>query len=133
MPDTIYYKTGLDVRAQVLSVHDRRNGVGQPVFGLAPVGHEQTFSLIAPDWCEPHITDDMLLQLVNEASYLAQNRRRSSLVFLFGGSCMLHFVFADANLNMYTCFGKRNHSNPVQPSERHRDLYAANRHLARNM
>ena len=23
---------------------------------------------------------------------------------LFGGSCMLHFVFADANLYMYTCF-----------------------------
>ena len=59
----------LDVWAQVLSVYDRRNGVGKPVHT-----HEQKFSIIAPGSCEPHITDDVLRQLVSEASNPAQNR-----------------------------------------------------------
>ena len=66
----------LDVRAQVLDVYDRRNGVGKPVFRLAPLGHEQRFSVTALGLYEPHITDDVLrqLQLVCEASNPAQNR-----------------------------------------------------------
>ena len=111
----------LDVWAQVLSVYGRRNGVGKPVFGLAPLGHEQKFSIIALDLYELHISDDVLRQLVNEASNPAPSPPRLSAAwrveasffsaaFLFGGSCMLHFVFADAN----------------------RDLYSANRQLAWN-
>ena len=64
----------LDFRAQVLSMYDRRNGVGKPVFRLAPFGHEQRFLVIAPDLCEPHITDDVLRQLAGEAGNPAQNR-----------------------------------------------------------
>ena len=38
----------LDVWAQVLSVHDRRIGVGKQDFGLAPLGHELKFSINSP-------------------------------------------------------------------------------------
>ena len=62
----------LDVRSQTLSVFDRRNGVGKPVFRLAPLGYEHLFCVIAPDSCEPHISDVVLRQIV--ASNLAQNR-----------------------------------------------------------
>ena len=64
----------IDVRAQVLSVYDRRNEVGKRVCRLAPLGREQKFIVIAPGLCEPHITDDVLQQIVSEASILAQNR-----------------------------------------------------------
>ena len=50
----------LDVRAQVLSIYDRRDGVGKPVFSLAPLGYEQKFDVIAPGLCEPYITDEVL-------------------------------------------------------------------------
>ena len=36
---------GLDTRSQVLSIKDRRNGVGKPVFKIAPFGSGQTFCL----------------------------------------------------------------------------------------
>ena len=58
----------LDVRAQVLSIYDRRYGVGKPVFKLAPLGHEQLFDVTAPNLCEPYISDVALQQIVSEAS-----------------------------------------------------------------
>ena len=39
----------LNVRSQVLSIKDRRNGVGKPVFNLAPFENGQVFALAAPD------------------------------------------------------------------------------------
>ena len=45
----------LDVRSQVLSVKDRRNGVGKPVFKLAPIGNGQVFAFTAPDLRVPGI------------------------------------------------------------------------------
>ena len=42
----------LDVRAQILSINDRRNGVGKRVFKLAPPGHDQLFVITAPNLCE---------------------------------------------------------------------------------
>ena len=41
----------LDVRSQVLSIEDRRNGVGKPVFKLAPFGSGQLFILATFDLC----------------------------------------------------------------------------------
>ena len=38
-----------DVRSQVLSIKDRRNGMGKLVFKLAPSGNGQVFALTAPD------------------------------------------------------------------------------------
>ena len=35
----------LDVRAQTSSIYDRRNGVGEPVFKLAPPRHDQLFDI----------------------------------------------------------------------------------------
>ena len=45
----------LDTRSQVLSIKDRRNGVGKPVFKLAPFGSGQLFALVAPDLCVPGV------------------------------------------------------------------------------
>ena len=39
----------LDVLSQVLSIKDRRNGVGKPAFKLAPLGNGQVFAHTAPD------------------------------------------------------------------------------------
>ena len=63
----------LDARSQILSILDRRNGVGKPVFKLAQAGHEQPFDLTAPDLCVPRIPDDVLRHVIREASQLVQN------------------------------------------------------------
>ena len=61
----------LNVRPQVLSIKDHRNGVGKPVFKLAPLGNEQLFDLTAPDLRVPGIPDDALRQVICQASQLA--------------------------------------------------------------
>ena len=58
----------LDVRSQVFSIKDRRNGVGKPVFKLAPLGNGQLFALTAPDLHVPGIPADMLQQAISQAS-----------------------------------------------------------------
>ena len=62
------------MNGHILSENDRRNGVGKPVFRLAPLGHEQLFSVIAPNLCEPYISDAVPQQIVNEACTTAQDR-----------------------------------------------------------
>ena len=57
-----------DVRSQVLSSKDRRNGVGKPEFKLAPLGNGQVFALTAPYLHVPGIPDDMLQQVISQAS-----------------------------------------------------------------
>ena len=64
----------LDVWAQVLSIYDRRNGVGKPVFKLAPPGQEQLFDVTAANLREPCISDVGSQQIVSEASNPAQVR-----------------------------------------------------------
>ena len=46
----------LDSRSQILSVKDCRNGIGKPVFKLAPLGSGQTFMLVASDLSVPCIS-----------------------------------------------------------------------------
>ena len=58
----------LDVRSQVLSIEDRRNGVGTPVFKLAPFGNGRVFALTAPDLCVLGIPDEVLQQVISQAS-----------------------------------------------------------------
>ena len=53
---------------QILSIKDRRNGVGKPVFKLAPFGSGQTFALVAPDLCVPGVSDEVLQRVISQAS-----------------------------------------------------------------
>ena len=39
----------LDARSHILSITDRRNGVGKPVFKLASLGSGQQFTFVSPD------------------------------------------------------------------------------------
>ena len=45
----------LDTRSHILSIKDRRKGVGKPMFKLASLGSGQLFTFAAPDlsvsWC----------------------------------------------------------------------------------
>ena len=42
-----------------------RNGVGKPVFKLAPFGSAQLFTLVAPDLCVPGIPDGVLQRVIS--------------------------------------------------------------------
>ena len=58
----------IDTRSQVLSIKDRRNGVGKPVFKLAPFGSGQLFTLVAPDLCVPGVSCAVLQRVISRAS-----------------------------------------------------------------
>ena len=58
----------LNARSQVLCILGRRNGVEKPFVRLAPLGHEQLFEVTAPDLCVPSIPDDVLRQIISQAS-----------------------------------------------------------------
>ena len=58
----------LDARSQILSVKDRRNGIGKPVFKLAPLGSGQTFSLVAPDLRVPGTSPEVLQRVLSQAN-----------------------------------------------------------------
>ena len=58
----------LDARSHVLSIEDRSNGVGKPVFKLASLGSGQTFTLVAPDLCVPGVSSEMLQRVISQAS-----------------------------------------------------------------
>ena len=53
--------------------------MGKPVFKLAPLGNAQMFDLTAPDLCVPDIPDDVLRQVILQASHPAQNRTANVL------------------------------------------------------
>ena len=57
----------LDARSKVLSIKDRRNGVGKPVFKLAPFGSAQLFTLVAPDLCVLGIPGEVLQRVISQA------------------------------------------------------------------
>ena len=54
----------LDARSQVLSIKDRSNGIGKPVFKLAPFGSGQMFTLVAPDLSVAGIPDGVLQRVL---------------------------------------------------------------------
>ena len=54
--------------SQVISSKDRRNGIGKPMFKLAPLGSGQTFTLVEPDLCVPGVSSEVLQRVVSQAS-----------------------------------------------------------------
>ena len=58
----------LDARSQVLSIKDRRTGVGKPVFNLAPFGSAQLLTLVALDLFIPGIPEGVLQRVISQAS-----------------------------------------------------------------
>ena len=58
----------LEARSQVLSIKDRRNGVGKPVFKLALFGSGQLFALVAPDLCVPGVPGEVLQRVISQAN-----------------------------------------------------------------
>ena len=63
----------LDVRSQVLSIKDRSNGIGKPVFKLPSLGSGQLFTLVSHDLSVPGVPDEVLQRVISQASQLAQN------------------------------------------------------------
>ena len=51
-----------------LSIKDRRNGIGKPVFKIAPLGSGQTFTLVAPDPSVPGISPEVLQRVLSQAN-----------------------------------------------------------------
>ena len=58
----------LDARSQILSVKDRRTGIGKPVFKLASLRSRQSFALVSPDVCIPLVTSETLQRILCQAS-----------------------------------------------------------------
>ena len=58
----------LDTRSHVLSIKDRRNGVGKPVFKRASLESGHTFTLVAPDLCVPGVSPEVLQRILSQAS-----------------------------------------------------------------
>ena len=44
------------------------NGIGKPVFKLAPLGGGQTFTLVTPDLSVPGISPEVLQRVLSQAS-----------------------------------------------------------------
>ena len=53
MTKVFFILPAVDARSQILSIKDRRNGIGKLVFKLAPLGSGHTFTLVAPDQSVP--------------------------------------------------------------------------------
>ena len=66
----VFIIPALDARSQTLSIKDRRNGIGKPVFKLAPLGSGQTFTLVAPDLSVPVISHEVLQQVLSQSNRL---------------------------------------------------------------
>ena len=58
----------LDTRSHVLSIKDRRNGVGKPVFKLVPLGTGQTFTLVTPELSVPGVSPEVLQRFLSQAN-----------------------------------------------------------------
>ena len=64
----VFIIPALDTRSQILSIKDRRNGFGKPVFKPAPLGSGQTFTLVAPDLSVPGISPEVLQRVLSQAN-----------------------------------------------------------------
>ena len=58
----------LATRSHVLSIKDRRNGIGNPVFKLAPIGSRQTFASVSPELSVPGFPPDVLQHVFSQAN-----------------------------------------------------------------
>ena len=58
----------LETRSHVLSIKDRRNGIGKPVFKLAPLGSGQTFAPVTPELSVPGISPEVLQRVLSQAN-----------------------------------------------------------------
>ena len=58
----------LDTRSYILSINDRRNGVGKPMFKLAPLGSEETFALVTPELSVLGVLPDVLQHVLSQAN-----------------------------------------------------------------
>ena len=58
----------LDTRSHILSIKDRRNGVGKPEFKLASLGSGQTFTLVTPELSVPGVPPDVLQHVLSQAN-----------------------------------------------------------------
>ena len=58
----------LDARSHILSTKDRGNGVGKPVFKLAPFGSGQLFALVTPDLCVLGLPNEVLQRVISQAN-----------------------------------------------------------------
>ena len=58
----------LDARSHVLSIEDRRNGVGKPVFKLASLGSGQPFAQVSPDLSVPGVSPEVLQRVLSHAN-----------------------------------------------------------------
>ena len=58
----------LDARSHVLSIKDRRNGVGKPVFKLASLGSGQTLTLVTPELPVPGVSPEVLQRVLSQAN-----------------------------------------------------------------
>ena len=67
---SVFIIPALDARSQIFSIKDRRNGIGEPVLNLAPLGSGQTFTLVAPDLSVPGINNVRLFEKFCPQSYL---------------------------------------------------------------
>ena len=57
---------GAFARSHVVSIKDRRNGIGKPVFKLASLLEKgQTFSPVAPDLCVPGVSPEVLQRVLS--------------------------------------------------------------------
>ena len=64
----VFILPALDARSQLLSIKDRRNGIGKPMFKLAPLGSGQTFTLVTPDLSVPGISPEVLQRVLSQAN-----------------------------------------------------------------
>ena len=58
----------LEARSHVFSIKDRRNGIGKPVFKLAPLGGGQTFTLVTLELSVPGISPEVLQRVLSQAN-----------------------------------------------------------------
>ena len=58
----------LDARSHVLSIKDRRNGVGKPVFKLASLESGQKFTLVTTELPVPGVSPEVLQRVLSQAN-----------------------------------------------------------------
>ena len=63
-----FINPALDARSLVLSIKDRRNGVGKPMFKLASLGNGPQLALVALDLCVPGILGEVLHRILSQAN-----------------------------------------------------------------
>ena len=94
----------LDARPHVVSIKDRRNGVGKPVFKLVSLGSGQTLTLVTPVLSVTGISPDVL-RVLSQANTMCDGRPfasspccclacRGALLRGFPFRWVLHFVLS---------------------------------------